>query len=257
MTSAMRLSCWWSFEPCRSWWVVRQAIRTMKRLQPEILEKHAAILSRLLADEEMFWRVGRSLAMLLHRNTAQMGSLKGNANKIFLLYLYISQHVVVTFPNFSGSFFWWKDDSVSNSPTLARIGMCVLQPSAPFQGEQFMFSSCYRFLWKKALLLRVIMCQCCWKLLKLPTMCRLSNPSDVSTLWLNMASDRLEPSKLCHYEKAGNTGIPTSICSTFSKQIETWCWIAVVFGHCFLKMGQRLTTHPVPFLKRGDLLYWD
>ncbi|CAK9103775.1 unnamed protein product, partial [Durusdinium trenchii] len=31
------------------------AIRTMKRLQPEILEKHAAILSRLLADED--WNV--------------------------------------------------------------------------------------------------------------------------------------------------------------------------------------------------------
>ena len=54
--------------------------------------------------------------------------------------------------------------------------MCVLQPSAPFQGEQFMFSSCYRFLWKKKLQLFFGGCWTGW-----PTICRLSNPSDVTS----------------------------------------------------------------------------
>ena len=103
----------------------------MKRLQPEILEKHAAILSRLLADEEMFWRVGRSLAMLLHRNTAQMGSLKGNANKIFLLY--ISQHFVVTFPIFLGLFLVERRFGVQLTNFLRGLECASCSPQHPFK----------------------------------------------------------------------------------------------------------------------------
>ena len=105
------------------------------------------------------WRVEIPLKMLLHRKSAHWKcwkTLRGNAKKIFFyIYIYYIPQII-SLQHFL--LFWAffcldgkRTDSVSNSPTFARIGMCVLQPSAPFQGEQFMFSSCYRFLWKKTL----------------------------------------------------------------------------------------------------------